>query len=102
MESESLAPTPNGGVGDHTGRLRVVSPQLVGRAVELAAAGHVDALMRSLEPHSTGRTFVNLHGVPRDRADRARPWPEATYRRLRELKAAHDPANLFRFRHAIG
>lgn len=64
--------------------------------------GHVDALMRSLEPHSTGRTFVNLHGVPRDRADRARPWPGATYRRLRELKAAYDPANLFRFGHAIG
>lgn len=64
--------------------------------------GQVDALMRSLEPHSGGRTFVNLHGVPRDRADRARPWPAATYERLRELKGAYDPAGLFRFGHAIG
>jgi FAD/FMN-containing dehydrogenase len=64
--------------------------------------GQVDALVRTLEPHSTGRTFVNLHGVPRDSADRARPWSSATYQRLRELKAAYDPSGLFRFGHAIG
>ncbi|OFI38828.1 mitomycin radical oxidase [Arthrobacter sp. SW1] len=51
----------------------------------------------ALEPWSTGRTFVNLHGHSADAADRSRAWDPESYRRLAEAKAALDPQNLFRF-----
>jgi FAD/FMN-containing dehydrogenase len=61
----------------------------------------VDATVAAFAAESTGRTFVNMHGVPGDDADRGRPWPAATYRRLQELKARYDPEQTFRFGHAI-
>jgi FAD/FMN-containing dehydrogenase len=54
-----------------------------------------------MEPWSTGRTFVNLHGTPGDDRDRARAWPAPTYERLRRVKHRYDPAELFRVGHAV-
>ena len=59
------------------------------------------AVRTAMEPWSTGRTFVNLHGTPGDDRDRARAWPAPTYERLRRVKHRYDPAELFRFGHAV-
>jgi FAD/FMN-containing dehydrogenase len=59
------------------------------------------ALRAAVEPWSTGRTFVNLHGRPGDDADRARAWSGDTYERLRQVKGHYDPAGLLRFGHAV-
>jgi FAD/FMN-containing dehydrogenase len=61
----------------------------------------VQAVTGALAPHSDGSTLVNFHGVPGDATDRGRPWPAEVYTRLRQVKAAYDPANMFRFGHAI-
>ncbi|HEX4688232.1 MAG TPA: FAD-binding oxidoreductase [Nocardioides sp.] len=66
-----------------------------------AVPGAISSLMAACAPWSTGGTMVNFHGVPGDAADRARPWPPATFERLQRAKATHDPANLFRFGHSI-
>lgn len=63
--------------------------------------GAMGALLAALEPFGTGRSLVNLHGTPGDDADRARPWDAATFARLQRARAAHDPAGLFRFGHAV-
>jgi hypothetical protein len=54
-----------------------------------------------MEPHGTGRAFVNFHGRIRSDDDRARCWSDETYQRLQQTKLAHDPANMFRFGHAV-
>lgn len=66
-----------------------------------AVPGATAALQAALEPHSTGRTMVNLHGTPGDAADRARAWSPTVYARLREIAQRHDPDNLLRFGHSI-
>jgi hypothetical protein len=53
-------------------------------------------------PRSSGRTFVNLHGVPGDAADRARAWSAEVYTRLAQAKSLYDPDNLLSFQHSIG
>jgi hypothetical protein len=63
--------------------------------------GAIERLMAAAAPWSTGGSMVNFHGVPGDAADRARPWPAATFERLQRAKATYDPADLFRFGHAI-
>ena len=70
---------------------------------EIAAMvpGAIRSLMAAGAPWSTGGTMVNFHGVPGDAADRARAWPTQTFERLQRAKATYDPANLFRFGHAI-
>jgi hypothetical protein len=59
------------------------------------------AVQRALGPWSTGRTYVNLHGLPGDEADRARAWTPEVYDRLRRVKGRWDPAGLLRFGHAV-
>jgi hypothetical protein len=54
-----------------------------------------------MEPHCTGGTLVNFHGQPRDASDRARCWTSQTYQRLQQVKVERDPANMFRFGHAV-
>ena len=66
---------------------------VVGRAV--------DDLVAALTPHCTGRAFVNFHGRLRSDDDRASCWRQDTYQRLQQTKRAHDPANMFRFGHAV-
>ena len=66
-----------------------------------AVPGAIARLMEAGAPWSTGGTMVNFHGVPGDDADRARPWPHPTFERLQRARATYDPANLFRFGHAI-
>lgn len=67
-----------------------------------AVPASIAAILNAMAPHASGRTLVNLHGVPGDEADRARAWPEDAYRRLVEAKAVYDPNNLMRFQHVIG
>jgi hypothetical protein len=63
--------------------------------------GALGAAQAELAPYATGHTFVNLHGEPTSAEDRARPWTSETYARLRQVKAAVDPSNLFRFAHSL-
>jgi hypothetical protein len=61
----------------------------------------VDELVAAMAPHCTGRAFANFHGWIRSDDDRARCWSDETYRRLQQTKLTHDPANMFRFGHAV-
>ncbi len=54
-------------------------------------------LHEKLAPWGTGGSFVNFLGIDDATPDRVREaYAPADYRRLAALKAAHDPANLFR------
>ncbi len=66
-----------------------------------AVPAAIAVLHEAMRSHSTGRTMVNLHGTPGDEEDRARAWTPETHARLRRAKATYDPANLFRFGHAV-
>lgn len=67
-----------------------------------AIPGAITAVLKSMTPHASGRTFVNLHGIPGDETDRARAWSEEAYARLVQAKSVYDPNNLLRFQHAVG
>jgi hypothetical protein len=56
------------------------------------------SLARALAPYDSGRQYLNFTDVATDPAHFFRP---ATYRRLRRLKAAWDPKQLFRANHRI-
>jgi hypothetical protein len=60
----------------------------------------VDAVPAALDGHTAG-DFVNFHGSPRGADDMSACWPSTIHRRLVDLKQAYDPANLFRFGHAL-
>ncbi|MBB2892329.1 FAD-binding protein [Flexivirga oryzae] len=66
-----------------------------------AVGAALDALDAAVRPHSTGRTFVNLHGAPGGTGDRARAWHPEQHDRLSRLKARLDPAVLFGHEHAL-
>ncbi|HZM29517.1 MAG TPA: FAD-binding oxidoreductase [Acidimicrobiales bacterium] len=56
-----------------------------------------DALLDALRPWATGRTYPNFSGVEDTAPAAVRAGYESEdYARLRKLKAAHDPHNLFR------
>jgi len=68
------------------------------QAVEAGLNDVIDAL----EPWSTGKTAINLHGVIGDETDRARAWDDATYQRLVALVRATDTGGRLRFGHIVG
>jgi Berberine and berberine like len=49
-------------------------------------------------PYENGRRYLNFTERP---TDPARFYPPAVYRRLREVKAAVDPGDVFRSNHPI-
>ncbi|MFI7481129.1 FAD-binding oxidoreductase [Kocuria sp. M1R5S2] len=59
-------------------------------------------ILRAMAPWSTGRAFVNMHGVPGGETEHARAWSEDVYARLVKAKALYDPDNLLRFQHVVG
>ena len=52
-----------------------------------------------MTPHATGGLYVNLLG--RDEQERVPAAYASNYDRLREIKAAWDPDNVFRANHNI-
>ncbi|WP_327305621.1 FAD-binding oxidoreductase [Streptomyces sp. NBC_01298] len=61
-----------------------------------------DLLHRTMEPWGTGGAFVNFFGIDDTGADRVRSaYTESGHARLTALKAAYDPANLFRVNYNI-
>jgi FAD/FMN-containing dehydrogenase len=58
----------------------------------------VDAVAARLEPHTTGGAFLNFLTDAERTAD---AYTAADYRRLREVKAAYDPGNVFSANHNI-
>src|SRR5262249_60017800 len=60
----------------------------------------VRALADAMEPHSTGRAYVNFMGDEGDARVRAGYEPEA-FARLQALKGEYDPTNLFRLNQNI-
>ena len=69
-------------------------------APEMAPAidAHLDLVVSAMAPWSTGRDYLNLADRP---SDASAAFPEATYRRLRDVKARVDPDDLFRSSHPV-
>jgi FAD/FMN-containing dehydrogenase len=64
----------------------------------IIADGTGPELAAALRPYGSGGTFLNFLADP---ARTATAYTAANYRRLREVKAAYDPENVFRTGHAI-
>jgi FAD/FMN-containing dehydrogenase len=58
----------------------------------------VRAIGAKLRPHATGGSWLNFLGDPARTAD---AYTDADYKRLREVKAAYDPDNVFSANHNI-
>jgi hypothetical protein len=63
-----------------------------------AIAQHVDLVQTALAPWDTGRTYMNF--VERQ-VDSGNLFPEAPYRRLRNVKSRYDPDDIFQSNHPI-
>ena len=63
-----------------------------------AIEAHLALLRGALAPYETGGKYLNFAERPTDAATMFRP---EAYRRLRDVKAAYDPAGLFRANHPI-
>jgi FAD/FMN-containing dehydrogenase len=59
---------------------------------------HIASVRRAFAPYDTGREYLNF---TEDEADPARFFTQRAYDRLREVKAAIDPENVFRANHPI-
>ena len=65
---------------------------------QAAAAGQQVALHRQLRPWSGGRMLYNFAAAPDGHAaDASTAFSEPVFTRLRRVKSAWDPGNLFRF-----
>jgi FAD/FMN-containing dehydrogenase len=100
----ALSRPPAGGsaVGGRESAFSLSAVSMLTPETATVAPAAVDRLLAAAAPWATGHTLLNLHGAPRDDADRARPWDAATYQRLRELRARVDPSGLFCFGHPVG
>ncbi|GAA4210566.1 FAD-binding oxidoreductase [Actinocatenispora rupis] len=65
-----------------------------------AVPAAVDAVPTALAGYTSG-DFVNFHGRPRSAADMSECWPAPVHRRLLDIKREYDPANRFRYGHAL-
>jgi len=62
----------------------------------------LEAVTAAFAPWATGHTQINfLTGYDVTAAAVARAYPRDTYERLRKIKTAYDPRNLFRINHNI-
>jgi FAD/FMN-containing dehydrogenase len=64
----------------------------------LAARAHIERIGKALAPYDTGRQYLNFTEA---RTDVAGFYTEDAYARLRDVKAAVDPENVFRANHPI-
>jgi FAD/FMN-containing dehydrogenase len=76
----------------------VASAQAPDRALAERLKAAVDAAGARLEPYTTGGSFLNFLSDS-DRTETA--YTPADYRRLREVKSAYDPDNVFAANHNI-
>ena len=60
------------------------------------------AVLDALAPWCTGTSLLNWLGETSGPAEVARAWRPEVFQRLREVKRAIDPGDVFRFGHAIG
>jgi hypothetical protein len=58
-------------------------------------------VIAAVAPELTGRHLANFIGSTTDPAEIAHAYPRDTVRRLRALKSAWDPENVFRIGHVI-
>jgi FAD/FMN-containing dehydrogenase len=58
----------------------------------------VGAVVDRLRPHAAGGTFLNFLSDP---ARTAEAYTDGDYARLRQVKAAYDPGNVFAANHNI-
>jgi hypothetical protein len=63
-----------------------------------AVAAYLPVVKEALAPWDSGREYLNF---AEHRTDVRRLWPAATYDRLRQIKAQHDPADMFRSNHPV-
>ncbi|MDT7571263.1 MAG: hypothetical protein QOE05_1437 [Actinomycetota bacterium] len=68
--------------------------------VDATRAG-ADRVLAAVAPELTGRHLANFIGSTTDPAEIAHAYPRDTVRRLRALKSAWDPENVFRIGHVI-
>jgi hypothetical protein len=63
-----------------------------------AVAAYLPVVKESLARYDSGREYLNF---AEHRTDVRRLWPLDTYRRLRHVKAEHDPLDIFRSNHPV-
>jgi FAD/FMN-containing dehydrogenase len=94
------APSPtHGAVGSIDARFVLFAVGLAMTPEAGAAVGEaVDRTKAALAPWESERTYFNFSERP---VDPARLYPSSTYRRLRKVRAAYDPGELFVANHPI-
>jgi FAD/FMN-containing dehydrogenase len=92
------APDGAGALGSLRGEYVLYGVGLpMGEGMAEAIGAHVGRIRRAMEPWSAG-PYVNFAETRIDLAD---AFGDATYARLREVKAAYDPGDLFRSNHPV-
>jgi hypothetical protein len=77
--------------------LGALPPGLEERVAEMG-----ESILHAMAPWSTGTSLLNWLGETSTPAQVARAWRPDVHRRLMTVKRAVDPANVFRFGHALG
>jgi Berberine and berberine like len=63
-----------------------------------AVTAYLPVVKGALGPWDSGREFLNF---AERRTDARRLWSDESYERLREVKSAYDPADVFRSNHPV-